>query len=119
MFTTIRNLREVRTMYSLEYKQLYIVAVEQFKNAVAGFIVIASKSIENMAIGLQDAFAEIAKNFYPTVKELGYVLTAYAEAKEEHPRWVHMANYSKKKRIRKKYHDRIMRTYGKREAENE
>lgn len=33
-----------------------------------------------------------------------------------HPEWVHRAKYSKKKRIRKKYRDRIMRQY--RRAEN-
>lgn len=36
---------------------------------------------------------------------------AYIEAKREHPEWVHKANYSKKKRTRKKYHDKIMRQY--------
>lgn len=36
---------------------------------------------------------------------------AYTIAKKEHPEWVHKANYSKKKRTRKKYHDRIMRQY--------
>jgi len=36
----------------------------------------------------------------------------YVKADAEHPEWVHRAIYSKKKRIRKKYHDRIMRTYG-------
>lgn len=37
--------------------------------------------------------------------------SAYIQAQKEHPEWVHKANYSKKKRIRKKYHDRIMRQY--------
>ena len=36
---------------------------------------------------------------------------AYTKAKKEHPEWVHKAKYSKKKRIRKKYHDRIMLQY--------
>lgn len=36
---------------------------------------------------------------------------AYTKAEKEHPEWVHKAIYSKKKRIRKKYHDRIMRQY--------
>lgn len=36
---------------------------------------------------------------------------AYTKAAKEHPEWVHKAIYSKKKRIRKKYHDRIMRQY--------
>jgi hypothetical protein len=50
------------------------------------------------------------------VDEIAEQLAAYQEAGNEHPEWVHMANYSKKKRIRKKYHDRIMRQY--RRAEN-
>ena len=36
---------------------------------------------------------------------------AYAKAAGEHPEWVHRATCSKKKRIRKKYHDKIMRCY--------
>ena len=36
---------------------------------------------------------------------------AYTKAKKEHPEWVHKAIHCKKKRIRKKYHDRIMRQY--------
>lgn len=37
---------------------------------------------------------------------------AYNAAAAERPDWVHRANHAKKKRIRKKYHDRIMREYG-------
>ena len=37
---------------------------------------------------------------------------AYAAAKKEHPEWVYRAEHNKKRRIRKKYHDRIMREYG-------
>lgn len=37
--------------------------------------------------------------------------SAYIKAKKEHPEWVHKAIHSKKKRIRKKYHDRIMRQW--------
>lgn len=36
---------------------------------------------------------------------------AYIQAQKEHPEWVHKAIHCKKKRIRKKYHDRIMRQY--------
>lgn len=39
-------------------------------------------------------------------------IAAYTAASQEHPEWVHRATYSKKKRIRKKYHNRIMRMYG-------
>lgn len=38
-------------------------------------------------------------------------IVAYTEAEKEHSEWVHRAMYSKKKRIRKKYHGRIMRQY--------
>lgn len=37
------------------------------------------------------------------------IVSAYTKAKKEHPDWVHKAKFSKKKRIRKKYIDRIMR----------
>lgn len=40
------------------------------------------------------------------------VSIAYNAAEIEHPEWVHMAAHAKRKRIRKKYHDRIMREYG-------
>lgn len=46
-------------------------------------------------------------DFTPIIKA-----TAYTLAQKEHPEWVHKATHSKKKRIRKKYHDRIMREYG-------
>ena len=36
---------------------------------------------------------------------------AYTKAKKEHPEWVHKSTFCKKKRIRKKYHDRIMREH--------
>lgn len=36
---------------------------------------------------------------------------AYTKAQKEHPEWVHKAIHCKKKRIRKKYHDMIMRQY--------
>ena len=40
-----------------------------------------------------------------------FMSAAYTKAKKEHPEWVHKANYSKKKRTRKKYHDKIMQQY--------
>jgi hypothetical protein len=36
---------------------------------------------------------------------------AYATAGKEHPEWVHRAKYSKKRRTRKKYNDKIIREY--------
>lgn len=50
---------------------------------------------------LVSSFAEYIRNYAP-----------YIRAEIERPKWVHYAVNSKKKRTRKKYHDRIMRTYG-------
>lgn len=41
---------------------------------------------------------------------------AYLWAKEIHPEWVAIMNRTKKKRIRKKYKDRILREYKKKTA---
>lgn len=62
-----------------------------------------------------DCFCEIAADF---LRETIVVLTAYNVAAKERSEWVHMATYSKKKRIRKKYHDRIMRNYGRADHDN-
>lgn len=52
------------------------------------------------------------KTFIETLDIETIVKTAaYTKAEKEHPEWVHKAIYCKKKRIRKKYHDRIMRQY--------
>lgn len=59
-----------------------------------------------------DYLGKTLKNISPTLKEIGSVGAAYNTARAEHPEWVHRANYSKKRRIQKKYHDRIMREYG-------
>lgn len=68
-----------------------------------------------------EVFSELAEWTRKTAEELfetinlehiGRVNEAYRQARLEHPEWVHKAQYCKKKRIRKKYHDRIMREYG-------
>lgn len=56
--------------------------------------------------------ARIITNLVNSVAEAVRDYMPYVRAELEHPEWVHMALYHKKKRIRKKYHDRIMRTYG-------
>jgi len=56
--------------------------------------------------------ARIIGNIVSSVAEHVRTYLPYARAEMEHPQWVHYAVNSKKKRIRKKYHDRIMRTYG-------
>ena len=56
--------------------------------------------------------ARIMTNLINSVAEAFRNYMPYVRAELEHPKWVHMAIHHKKKRIRKKYHDRIMRTYG-------
>lgn len=56
--------------------------------------------------------ARIIGNMVNSVTEYLRKYAPYVRAELEHPEWVHMALNHKKKRIRKKYHDRIMRTYG-------
>jgi hypothetical protein len=72
-----------------------------------------------LAAAVSKAVVEIADMFRTIVKRLSescniVFLEAYVIASQERPAWVHKANYSKKKRTRKKYHDRIVRTYGRR-----
>ena len=64
------------------------------------------------AAAIADMFREIVKGSFKTGDPVE--LVAYAMASQERPEWVHKVNYSKKKRTRKKYHDRIVRTYGSR-----
>ena len=45
-------------------------------------------------------------------KRLTCYKQAYDLAAESNPKWVWIAEHHKKWRIRKKYHDKIMRTYG-------
>ncbi len=55
--------------------------------------------------------AELVEMWATTVSK-DPVIVAYTVAAKEYPEWVHRAIYSKKKRTRKKYHDKIMRAYG-------
>lgn len=80
----------------------------------------AREAFGKLADACAEASAAIAAWVSATVKGLCETLdvaaiiemAAYATVNKEHPEWVHRALYSKKKRIRKKYHDRIMRKYG-------
>lgn len=91
-------------------------AIEISREAISAF----HKAFSDMfdaAMRLVEAFAEAISGCLPNLSTLTTVALigdAYSKAKIEHPEWVHRANYSKKKRIRKKYHDRIMRKYGER-----
>ena len=64
------------------------------------------------------AFADlIAEAFAPlSLEQVVQCKLAYEEAERERPTWVHFATRHKKRRIRKKYHDRIMREYGAKEV---
>lgn len=56
--------------------------------------------------------ARIISGMVSSISEYREKYAPYIRAALEHPKWVHYALNSKKKRTRKKYHDRIMRTYG-------
>lgn len=63
-----------------------------------------------------ETFTEIWRTLTGAVTELGgsdtfIWLRAYVWACEAHPKWVNILNRTKKRRIRKKYQDRIMRAY--------
>lgn len=61
------------------------------------------------AADVATALGEFQRAFVVKLLPIG---EAYAAAKKEHPEWIHRAKHSKKKRIRKKYLDRIMQEYG-------
>ena len=56
--------------------------------------------------------ARIISGLVKSIEEFWQNYAPYIRAEFAHPKWVHYALNSKKKRTRKKYHDRIMRTYG-------
>lgn len=73
------------------------------------------------AVAMCDAFVAMSEAVVATLQRIsdaGFLqnmvaqLGAYNAAAAEHPDWLHRAKHAKKKRIRKKYHDRIMREYG-------
>lgn len=82
--------------------------MEELAKAMADF----GRTCAQMAHALAEAMK--AMNDYLTVNfGSNFVeLNAYLAAANEHPKWVHMARNASRKRIRKKYHDRIMREYG-------
>lgn len=79
---------------------------------------------------LNEAFRDVGNALGELAKAVGNAIKAIAEslyarfdtefclaylwAKEAHPEWVTILNRTKKKRIRKKYQDRILREYRKR-----
>ena len=76
-----------------------------------------STAISNFATsvsGMVDAMVDfaIAVLTYKTELDIVFIPAIYKVAAKDHGDWVHRANFSKKKRIRKKYHDKIMRMYG-------
>lgn len=78
-----------------------IESLENVSDAIACF----GEALLNWACAVVKTFAETL-DADSIVKA-----AAYTKAEKEHPEWVHKAIHCKKKRIRKKYHDRIMRQY--------
>lgn len=72
----------------------------------------ASDALVQLGEALVNWVSAAVKTFAETLNvDAIFEAAAYTKAKKEHPEWVHKAKYSKKKRIRKKYHDRIMLQY--------
>lgn len=86
-------------------------AIDNFKSASSDFVDAVMRMAAAMFKAIADCFADLGIS---VLADCVPMIEPYQKAMAEHPEWVHRANYSKKKRIRKKYHDRIMREYGKR-----
>ena len=74
-------------------------------------------AIINFATGFLDGLKQVISSIgFSGLADLSKLLTSYNRAydlaAESNPKWVRMAKHHKKWRIRKKYHDKIMRTYG-------
>ena len=68
-------------------------------------------SMIEFGAALGECVLAAARTVSKTLKSVSFIAVAYSKAEREHPEWIHKAQYSKKRRIRKKYHDRIMREY--------
>lgn len=66
--------------------------------------------MEEVALVLRDAVIDAWQSVMDCFKQ-ALSTVAYEFAKTKHPKWVHYTKHGKSKRIRKKYHDRIMRLY--------
>ena len=84
-----------------------------FERVEAAFNLLA-KACGEVLYELTEWTRQTANELFATIDlgPLNLMNQAYRQARQEHPEWVHRAQYSKRKRIRKKYHDRIMREYG-------
>ena len=81
---------------------------ERLEEAVAG----VSQAMSEMCHAISKVIASVVDDFTASFSSCLPIIAAYQAAAKEHPQWVHMACHARKKRIRKKYHDRIMRKYG-------
>lgn len=81
---------------------------EELSKALSDFVQSVTETFLAFGESVKAAFAEYTDIFGQPVR----MLAAYKAAEIERPKWVHMASHAKRKRIRKKYHDRIMREYG-------
>lgn len=81
--------------------------MDEYKKLYESFVAVGH-AVADAANSLGEFMRAYAVKLLPTAK----IIAAYEAAKKEHPEWIHRAAHSKKKRIRKKYHDRIMQEYG-------
>lgn len=98
----------VQTLYPapvLEPEQM-----ERIKTAIAGI----HDAIEAAFVAAADALRRLSANMVDALRSMGggiEWLNAYTWACEAHPKWVRIYHRTKKRRIAKKYRDRILRAY--------
>lgn len=65
-------------------------------------------------INAVDDFTASCEAAIVVCNELSFECIALFWARLHHPEWVYISTYHRKRRIRKKYHDRILREYERR-----
>lgn len=86
--------------------------MQEFEELNEAAAKVAAAAVEFARVLGQAVAAAFEKIEWKSICAVAAYEMAYAKAQQDRPEWVHRANNSKKKRIRKKYHDRIMRQYG-------
>lgn len=82
-------------------------AQEEFNEALSRMVKAASDCVSAIARSIQEQISSV-----DWASLLGYSMP-YRIARIYHPEWVKRAEHHKKKRVRNKYHNMIMKHYGK------
>lgn len=66
----------------------------------------AAEAFENIKKKLVELWRKVKKII---IKNASTLMDGLLRIANEHPKWWHLYRYSKKRRVRKKYHDKLMR----------